>query len=157
MTPPPWAPAPGATTLARSPHVLEGSAVTDVDRLRESPTLSLGTVHPIPTFTELAIARNELDGDARTIVIIGEIDLSNAEQFTDEIRDSLDGVTMLSLDMTDVTYLDSAGIRMLLRIHETTRDLGVSFVIELLDNSIMHRLLDVSGLVDFLPLRLRSS
>lgn len=49
------------------------------------------------------------------IAVSGEIDLGNAAAFDSELRAAIaDQLRAVSVDLTDLRYLDSAGIRILL-------------------------------------------
>lgn len=50
---------------------------------------------------------------ARIVSLSGEIDLSNAPAHEHRILESLGGATALVVDLTDVSYFDSTGLRML--------------------------------------------
>ena len=52
-------------------------------------------------------------GNERTLSIAGRIDAATAPQLEAELN-SLDGVTSLTLDLKDLAYISSAGLRVLL-------------------------------------------
>lgn len=47
-----------------------------------------------------------------TVIVTGEIDKSNAERFRREL-DTLAGEDSITIDLTEVTYLDSSGVAVL--------------------------------------------
>ena len=57
---------------------------------------------------------NQLDGTSLTIAIEGRIDTQTAPQLEENIKNSIDGVTSLVLDFTQVGYISSAGLRAVL-------------------------------------------
>ena len=79
--------------------------------------------------TSLEIALD--DGDARVIRLIGELDLDSAPRS----RESLDAAVtsasqpMVVLDLSELTFCDSSGVRVLLALHrlaaEAQRDLRI--------------------------------
>ena len=54
------------------------------------------------------------DNDAMTIAVEGRLDTSTAPQLEECIKNSLDGITSLSLDLSALDYISSAGLRVLL-------------------------------------------
>jgi anti-anti-sigma factor len=50
------------------------------------------------------------------VVVRGEIDLSNADELEQEIRDAVRGAKTVVLDLRPVAYIDSRGVRLLLQL-----------------------------------------
>jgi len=68
--------------------------------------------------TELArVEASTVDG-RRCVHVRGEIDLSNAAQVRDAIGDALGAEAVVVVDLSEVAYLDSAGIAMIFRLAE---------------------------------------
>ena len=68
------------------------------------------------TFTEektMTINKTQ-NGDNLTIAVEGRLDTVTAPQLESEIRTSLDGITELTLDLSKLEYISSAGLRVLL-------------------------------------------
>lgn len=58
-------------------------------------------------------------GSARLVRVVGEIDLSNAREVMEAVAGAVpDDVALAVLDLSDTTYLDSAGIAMIFRLAE---------------------------------------
>lgn len=79
--------------------------------------------------TEVALAREVRDGDV-VLTLAGEVDLANAADVALDLRREVGEVRRaLALDLIDVTYLDSAGVRLLFdladRLHARGRELVV--------------------------------
>ncbi|MCB0924104.1 MAG: STAS domain-containing protein [Mycobacterium sp.] len=51
--------------------------------------------------------------DPPTVVVSGDLDLANAPQFEEAMAGALAGATALTVDLTGVTYCDSAAVRAL--------------------------------------------
>ena len=68
--------------------------------------------------TGLEISVERVSGDAGEVAVVrveGEIDLSNAEQLADALRDARSGAASGAvLDLTEVPFMDSSGLRVLL-------------------------------------------
>ena len=57
--------------------------------------------------------------EARLVRVIGEIDLSNVREMMEAVIDAVpNDVALVVVDLSDTTYLDSAGISMLFRLAE---------------------------------------
>ncbi|MBR0209224.1 MAG: STAS domain-containing protein [Firmicutes bacterium] len=54
-------------------------------------------------------------GDALTIALEGRLDTTTSPQLDNEVDVSLEGVKDLTLDFSELTYISSAGLRVLLR------------------------------------------
>ena len=60
----------------------------------------------------------------------GEIDLSTVEDVESELRTAIDGGTgAVALDLREVSFLDSSGLRLLLRLHKEFGDAGRRLVL----------------------------
>jgi anti-anti-sigma factor len=80
------------------------------------------------------------------ISIGGEIDLENATTVEQEISDAVsDGFTAVSVDLTNLTYMDSVGIRILFDLASRLQESDI--VLELISprDSPARQLLDISG------------
>jgi anti-sigma B factor antagonist len=62
------------------------------------------------------VAVNKHD-DVTTIQLEGSIDGKTAPQVREDIRPALEGTTLAILDLTNVRYLSSAGLRLLLLVY----------------------------------------
>jgi anti-anti-sigma factor len=85
---------------------------------------------------------------AVTVTAIGEIDLATAGQFRDTLARAGADRDRLTIDLTAVDYLDSAGIRVL-------DDFAASHALEILvqPGGVVIVTLNVSGLVDVVTIR----
>lgn len=63
----------------------------------------------------LTQAADFADEDRAVVSVAGEVDVTNAPEFADAVRD-LRGPEPVVLDLSDVTYLDSAGFATLDRL-----------------------------------------
>ena len=60
-----------------------------------------------------------------TVILEGRLDYNTSPQLEGVLRDSLDGITDLTVDMDSVTYISSAGLRLLLSTQKTMKKQGV--------------------------------
>jgi len=92
-------------------------------------------------------------GDRSTVVhVSGEIDLMTQEDFDQAVRAGLDtGSPMVILDLGEVTFLSSIGLRTLVQAHAETE--GTGRVLRVVDGSeIVRRIMKVTGLEQLLAL-----
>ena len=90
------------------------------------------------------------EGTALTIGLEGRLDTVTAPQLEGELRTDLDGVTELILDLKDLDYISSAGLRVLLSTQKTMNRQG-SMTIRNVKPEIME-IFDVTGFVDILSI-----
>ena len=70
----------------------------------------------IPSAAEFSVVVERND-DVGLMRIVGELDIETHQQVLDAIRDpSLDGVTQWAIDCSDLSFVDSGGLRALLSI-----------------------------------------
>ena len=60
-----------------------------------------------------------------TVILEGRLDYNTSPQLEGVLRDSLDGITDLTIDMDSITYISSAGLRLLLSTQKTMKKQGV--------------------------------
>ncbi len=87
-----------------------------------------------------------------TLLLGGELDMSNADQLETVIRRlCVDGITGLVVDLTQLTFMDSTGLRAILCSYGLCQEHGCPFLVRP-GHSAARRLLEVSGTLDVLPL-----
>ncbi len=92
----------------------------------------------------------KLEGTKLTISLEGRLDTMTSPQLEAEFKQSLDGVTDLVIDLKDLAYISSAGLRVLLAAQKTMNKQG-SMVIRNANEDIME-IFDVTGFVDILTI-----
>ena len=103
--------------------------------------------------TDAKVETSTEDGSMR-ITLSGEIDLANAAAVGDEIRAAVSNQpTTVSVDLTDLTYMDSAGIRILFVL--ASRLQALRSVLELIVplDSPTRRIIELSGFESLAALR----
>ncbi len=95
----------------------------------------------------MEITKN-LVGTTLTIKIAGRLDASNAQNLTDELNKSLDGVKDLIFDFSDLKYIASAGLRALLMAQKRMNKQG-SMKICNVDETVME-VLEMTGFADLM-------
>jgi anti-anti-sigma factor len=103
--------------------------------------------------TDAKVETSTEDGSMR-ITLSGEIDLANAAAVEDKIRAAVSNQpTTVSVDLTDLTYMDSAGIRILFVL--ASRLQALRSVLELIVplDSPTRRIIELSGFESLATLR----
>lgn len=88
------------------------------------------------------------------IALSGEIDLANAAVVEDEIRDAVSHKpSAVSVDLTDLTYLDSCGIRILFALASRLKTLRIVLELIVPLDSPTRLLIELSGFESLAALR----
>jgi anti-anti-sigma factor len=92
------------------------------------------------------------DGRVR-IVVRGEIDLQNAGDVEAQLTEAISNqATTVSIDLGDVAYLDSAGLRVLFHLVERLATLQIAVELVTPLRSPSRRVIELSGLAALVPL-----
>jgi len=90
------------------------------------------------------------NGTAVTFALDGRLDTTTAPQLEEELRSSLTGVTELVLDFSDLAYISSAGLRVLLFAQKTMNKQG-KMVIKHVNDTIAE-VFEITGFNDVLTI-----
>jgi len=94
---------------------------------------------------DLVLSTRQVD-DLGIVSVSGEVDLETASQLGDHALDALRDVSPhVLLDLTDVTFMDSTGLKVLLSIQRRADLAGGSFAIAGASRSV-RKILSVTGL-----------
>jgi len=94
----------------------------------------------LPLVELLRVEKGEGSGSFR---LIGELDSSNVPRVTARLQDELRGAGRLALDASDLTFMDSQGLRMLIELGKEAAKKGTSVTL-INSSSQVKRLLDVA-------------
>ncbi len=84
------------------------------------------------------------------VALSGRLDTTTAPQLEEELKNSLDGVAELVLDLGALEYISSAGLRVLLSTYKTMRGKGSMEITNA--NELVREVFEVTGFSDFLPI-----
>lgn len=87
-------------------------------------------------------------GNSLTLALEGRLDTTTAPQLDAEIKNSLKGITQLTIDMEKLVYLSSAGLRVILAAQKKMNRQGKMFIRNVCD-TIME-VFEVTGFTDIL-------
>ena len=91
-----------------------------------------------------------IDGETLRISPEGRLDTTTAPQLEAELRQSIQGVTLLELDFDRLEYLSSAGLRVILAAQKTMNQQG-KMVVRHVNETIME-VFEVTGFIDILTI-----
>lgn len=98
------------------------------------------------TSAPLAVLTWERDGVV-IVSVTGELDMSTVDQVAVALQDATTRGVPVVLDMTGLRFFSSAGLRLLVRLHE-----GASVDVRLAgDQRVVLRPLELTGLLDLFP------
>ena len=98
----------------------------------------------------------EQQGTLCLVRVHGEVDLSNAQEVSSAIGNAMgQEARRLVVDLSDITYLDSAGVALLLRLAERLRARRRQLYLVVPRGSPVRRVLDFTGLPRVIPLEAR--
>lgn len=88
-------------------------------------------------------------GQAVVLALSGEVDLATAPVVEDELRRAEASQDLIVLDLRDVSFMDSTGIRMLVAADRRNRERGGALVV-VQGSTQVRRLFELSGLTQHL-------
>ena len=97
----------------------------------------------------MEILKNE-NGGTLTISLSGRLDTVSAPQLDEELKASIGDVSELILDLANLDYMSSAGLRILLSAQKTMNKQGKMIVKNV--NSTIMDIFEVTGFTDILTI-----
>ena len=90
------------------------------------------------------------NGSAMTIAVEGRLDTMTAPQLETVIKEELDGVDNLVFDFSELKYISSAGLRVLLTAQKVMNDQGSMKVVNV--NDLVSEVFELTGFSDILDI-----
>jgi anti-anti-sigma factor len=104
--------------------------------------------------TEAHLAIERVREDAVRIVVGGEIDLANASAVERQIVDAISNqLTEVTLDLTALAYIDSAGLRVLFTLGTRLETLQIALELVVPTESPIRKMIELSGVAAAIPVR----
>ena len=97
----------------------------------------------------MEISKNK-NGSTLVISPSGRLDTVSAPQLDEELKSSLDGVTELILDLANLEYMSSAGLRILLSAQKTMNKQGKMSVKNV--NAAIMEVFEITGFTEILTI-----
>jgi anti-anti-sigma factor len=92
-------------------------------------------------------------GSAAYLVLMGELDLSCMKRFTETLAKSVaNGIEDLVIDLRSVTFVDSTGLALLLKVDTLAREEGFRLHVVRSPTEIVEAVFETSGIDRLLPL-----
>lgn len=98
--------------------------------------------------SKLSVSKN-FENDVLMVQVGGRIDTATSPELDEAVKSSISGAKKLIVDLGDVEYISSSGLRTLLSFHKTmTANDGVLIVKN--PKEIVREVFDVTGFADIL-------
>ena len=97
----------------------------------------------------MTITKN-MNGTDLEIALEGRLDTVTAPELEQELKDSMDSAETLTLDFSNLEYISSAGLRVLLAAHKNMVKKGGMKVLHV--NEVVQEVFEVTGFADILTI-----
>ena len=97
----------------------------------------------------MTIEKN-LNGESATLAVAGRLDTQTAPELEKEIDGIISGLKELTLDMTGLEYVSSAGLRVILKAQKMMNAQGSMKLTGVSDNVM--EVFDITGFLDILTI-----
>lgn len=91
------------------------------------------------------------DGTALTVYLTGRLDTTTAPDLDAELKSSIDEITDLTLDLSKLEYISSAGLRVLLSTQKAITNRGQMVITGV--NELIMEVFEVTGFADILTIQ----
>ncbi|MBQ2221078.1 MAG: STAS domain-containing protein [Acidaminococcaceae bacterium] len=95
--------------------------------------------------------RKEKNGNALILHLSGKLAIKEAQVLDQVVRTELSGITDLTLDMTEVPYISSAGLRVLIIAQNMMDEVGGTLTITHV-SEMVGSVLELTGFSDFMKI-----
>lgn len=92
----------------------------------------------------------KLEGNKLTITVSGRVDTITAPEFEKYINENIESITELILDLKDMSYTSSAGLRVILKAQKLMSAQGSMTLINVQDDVM--EIFDMTGFSDILTI-----
>ena len=96
----------------------------------------------------IAIGTEREDGVA-VVDVDGDLDLAAVDDVDAALQEAISGGDPVVVDLVDVSFIDSTGMRAMIDARRRSRDLGVAMVCVCPNNAAVWRLLELTGTTGF--------
>jgi anti-anti-sigma factor len=100
---------------------------------------------------QFSIDATPLPDDGVRVVVAGEVDVATSGRLGDALHGEISAHHAILLDLADVTFIDSTGIRALLSGLAEARDHGLDFAVDPRLSIEVERALSLTGVLPSLP------
>ena len=104
--------------------------------------------------TDASMTVGHDSADTARIALFGEIDMANADDVEQQILGAIDNqLTAVTIDLSGLEYIDSAGIRVLFTLANRLAILQIALRLVVPERSPVRRVIDLSGMATAIPVR----
>jgi anti-anti-sigma factor len=97
-----------------------------------------------------------VSGGTHTLVLAGELDMATAPDVEGVVSACAGSAARLTLDLRNVTFMDSTGLRLVLFAQRLCRETGAEFAL-IPGPRLVQRVFELTGVIDRLPFRYSAS
>lgn len=90
------------------------------------------------------------EGSQLTVAVEGRLDTTTAPELEASLKESIEGVTQLTIDLANLEYISSAGLRVLLAAQKNMMKQGKMIVTN--PNDVISEIFEVTGFRDILTI-----
>ena len=95
--------------------------------------------------------RTERANDVLTLTVIGKVDTGTAPAFEQALEEGAQGVTALVLDLREMTYTSSAGLRVILKAQKMMSACGGTMKVVNVQPDVLE-IFEITGFTDILTI-----
>jgi anti-anti-sigma factor len=103
----------------------------------------------VPVDDYYRVTFEELDGEA-VVMVTGEIDLTAQSRLQGVIDHARSGGQRLVIDLSEITFIDSSGLKVLVKTWEAQTEAGAEMVLRA-PSPAVRTVIEMTGLQDVLP------
>ena len=92
----------------------------------------------------------KINGESTTLIVSGRLDTQTAPELENELDAVVNGIKELTFDMSNLEYISSAGLRVILKAQKVMNTQG-SMKLTGVNDSIME-VFDITGFLDILTI-----
>ncbi len=94
----------------------------------------------------------EVKDEVLTIKVEGRLDTNTAPELEDSVNDDIVGIKVLNIDLKNLDYISSAGLRVILKFHKQMTSVGGSLTIFSPKDEVLD-VFDMTGFSTFLNIK----
>ena len=104
--------------------------------------------------TDASMTVGHDSADTARIALFGEIDMANADEVEQQILGAIDNqLTAVTIDLSGLEYIDSAGIRVLFTLANRLTILQIALRLVVPERSPIRKVIDLSGMAAAVPVQ----
>ena len=93
------------------------------------------------------------EGGVAVVDVDGDLDVASVDDIDAALQEALGGGGPVVVDMMDVSFIDSTGMRAMIEARRRSREIDVPMVLVCPDNAAVWRLLEITGTTGFFEVK----